>query len=179
MRPTSTSPSLLSRSLFQSLEGLIRPGTSTPTRAQQPLDAFDAAATPSPMPDHDCWNPIRWTLNNRIDPTDPRIKLGMYDNLKKAGIATPLTDVNDLAKPNAEAILLAHGFKLESEKNGVKTYVLGNGSLYGNGQRAVLFPDGKSALTSFSKLPGSHVALVEAITRDADGTIHNGVSTVP
>lgn len=179
MRPTSMSPSLISRSPLPSLDVLPRAGTSTPTRTPPSGDAFEASSTPAPIPDHNCWDPIRWTLNNNADPTDPRIKLGMYDNLREEGILRPLTDVNALAQPNAEQILLAHGFHLESDKDGVKSYVLGNPGLYGSGQRAVLFPDGKVALASFSTPKGGHTTIFEQITRDMDGTIKNDVGAVP
>ncbi|MFH1619943.1 MAG: hypothetical protein ABIG11_08575 [bacterium] len=122
--------------------------------------------------------PTAAELNNLNDPKDPRIKLGMFNNLQKAGIKMPLTDVRELIKPDAEETLLKLGFRLEPRTDGIKVYTLGNAQLYSNGQRAVFNKDGSVNLVSFSQ-PGGGRPIVEVIKLDAAGNISNSVQMIP
>ena len=118
------------------------------------------------------------SLNDLKEPTDPQIKLGMYNNLKAAGIKLPFTDVRELAGTGAKNILLKHGFKLQSGQQGMTVYTLGNAQLDGTGQRAVINADGSELLVCFSQPSGGH-PLLEIITIDAAGTVSNSVTMVP
>ena len=112
------------------------------------------------------------------EPNDPRIRLGMYRHLQKAGIRTPLTDVRELVKPDAEKTLLKHGFARQPDTQGLAIYTLGNARLYGIGQRAAVNNDGSASLVCFSQPPGGH-PILEIIIIDAYGKVHNTATKVP
>lgn len=129
--------------------------------------AVETAAIPAPA-----------ELNNLADSKDPYIKLGMFKNLQKAGIKTPLTDVRELIKPGAEETLLKLGFQPEPREDGVKVYTLGRAQLYSDGQRAVFNKDGSVNLVSFSQPGGGH-PIMEIIGLDASGNVFNRVQMLP
>ena len=112
------------------------------------------------------------------EPNDPKIRLGMYEHLQKAGIRNPLIDVRELVKPEAEKTLLKHGFARQPDTQGLAIYTLGNARLYGIGQRAAVNNDGSASLVCFSQPPGGH-PILEIIIIDAYGKVHNTATKVP
>ena len=150
-------------------------GFSLPANAAEVQSAIAESSLPAPAapaaakPDG---------LNDQNKPEDPLIKLGMYGNLQKAGIGTPLTDVRELIKPDAEKTLLKLGFALQPGTEGPAVYTLGNAQLYDTGQRAVMNKDGSASLVCFSQTAGGH-PILELITIDAAGKISNTVTMLP
>ncbi|HXE73796.1 MAG TPA: hypothetical protein VNO81_14125 [Candidatus Nitrosotenuis sp.] len=80
-------------------------------------------------------------------------------------------DIRKLREENAEAALLASGFRLEtSEKANPRSYVLGTGHLFGLGQRALFYQDGSVGLVSFAN------QFVQIIEMNPEGVVKRNVT---
>jgi hypothetical protein len=120
-------------------------------------------------------------LNDNEDRSDPRIKRGLYDNLVKEGLAFPLWDVRMLVSNGVVQTLAVHGFLTNAPlPDGTRTYDLGAPAIHQTGQRVVLAPDGKVALSSFSQPVGDgghSFAIVEVVQQSVDGKVENQLAT--
>lgn len=103
---------------------------------------------------------------------EPTVHPEMMKRLVQGGLKEGqiVKDIRDLRKENAEAGLLASGFRMEtSSRANPRTYVVGRGHLFGMGQRALFYRDGAVGLVSFAN------QFVQIIEMDPQGVVRRNV----